>query len=111
MVCDEREEHDGSGDLVVSRGVRLADLRQKIVGRSILVKFPALEYRLTSSSVNTQTVAVTMHLHVYRDENRAGHIDLVMGGAHPWTIDLVSAIAAAMMLVGFAGAIAAHLVH
>jgi hypothetical protein len=30
-----------------------------------------------------------MHLHLYRDESRSGHFDLVGEGDHPWTIDLV----------------------
>jgi hypothetical protein len=58
----------------------------------------------------TQTEAAAMHLHIYRDERRSGHIDLVGGGEHPWTIDLVTAIVAAMILAGFAVALAAHLV-
>ena len=52
-----------------------------------------------------------MHLHIYRDESRSGHIDLVGEGDRPWTIDLVTAIAAGIMLVGFAGALAARLVR
>jgi len=51
-----------------------------------------------------------MHLHIYRDKSRGGHIDLVGEGDHPWTIDLVSMVAAAVLVVGFACAIAAHLV-
>jgi hypothetical protein len=50
-----------------------------------------------------------MHLHVYRDQNRSGHLDLVGEGDHPWSIDLVTVVVAAMILVGFVGAIAAHL--
>ena len=47
-----------------------------------------------------------MHLHVYRDESRSGHLDLVCGGDHPWTIDLVAVTVAAILVVGFAGALA-----
>ncbi len=50
-----------------------------------------------------------MHFHVYRDEDRAGHVDLVGEGDQPWTIDLVSLTAAAILVVGFACAIVAHL--
>jgi hypothetical protein len=52
-----------------------------------------------------------MHLHIYRDESRSGHIDLVGEGDHPWSIDLVTLIAAVIILVGFAAALAAHLVR
>jgi hypothetical protein len=51
-----------------------------------------------------------MHLHIYRDESHSGHVDLVGEGDHPWSIDLVTVIAAAIMLVGFAAALAAHFV-
>jgi len=52
-----------------------------------------------------------MHLHLYRDESRSGHFDLVGEGDHPWTIDLVTVTAAAILAVGFAGALVAHLVR
>jgi hypothetical protein len=46
-----------------------------------------------------------MHLHTYRDESRSRHFDLI--GGHRWSIDLVSGI----LLMGFACAVAALLVH
>jgi hypothetical protein len=52
-----------------------------------------------------------MHRHLYRDESRSGHFDLVGEGDHPWTIDLVTVTAAAILVVGFASALAAHLVR
>jgi hypothetical protein len=52
-----------------------------------------------------------MHLHIYRDESRSGHVDLVGEGDHPWKIDLVTVITAAIMLVSFAAALAAHLIR
>jgi hypothetical protein len=52
-----------------------------------------------------------MHLHLHRDESRSGHLDLVGEGDHPWIIDLVTVIAAAILVVGFAGALVAHLVR
>jgi hypothetical protein len=52
-----------------------------------------------------------MHLHIYRDESRSGHVDLVGEGDHPWSIDLVTLIIAVIMLVGLAGALAARLVR
>src|SRR5262249_44264744 len=55
--------------------------------------------------------AAAMHLHIYRDKSRAGHIDLVGEGDHPWTIDLVFVVTAAILVVGFAGALVAHLVR
>ena len=51
-----------------------------------------------------------MHLHIYRDESHSGHVDLVGDRDHPWSIDLVTVIAAAIMFVGFAAALAAHFV-
>jgi hypothetical protein len=54
--------------------------------------------------------AAAMHLHVYRDESHSGHVDLVGEGEHPWSIDLVTVIAAAIMFVGFAAALAVHFV-
>ena len=50
-----------------------------------------------------------MHLHAYRDQNRSGHLDLVGEGDHPWTVDVVAVVVAAMILVGFVGALAAYL--
>ena len=52
-----------------------------------------------------------MHLHIYRDKDRSEHFDLVGEGDHPWTIDLVTVIAAAILMVGFAGALVAHFVR
>ena len=40
--------------------------------------------------ISTQTGGRYMHLHLYRDESRSGHFDLVGEGDHPWTIDLVT---------------------
>jgi hypothetical protein len=52
-----------------------------------------------------------MHIHVYRDKSRSGHFDLVGEGEHPWTIDLVVVTTVAMLVVGFAAALAVHLVR
>jgi hypothetical protein len=46
-----------------------------------------------------------MHLHLYRDESRSGQFDLVGEGDNPWTIDLVTMMAAAILVVGFAAAL------
>jgi len=54
---------------------------------------------------NTQEAA--MHLQTYRDESRSGHCDLVGGGGHQWSIDLVTVTAASLLLIGFACAFAA----
>jgi hypothetical protein len=51
-----------------------------------------------------------MHLHTYRDENRSSHVELMGGADHPWTIDLVTVIAAVILVAGFAGALVANLV-
>jgi hypothetical protein len=57
-----------------------------------------------------QMEAAAMHLHIYRDESHSGHVDLVGEGEHPWSIDLITVAAAAIMLVGSAAALAAHFV-
>jgi len=55
--------------------------------------------------------AAAMHLHIYRDKSRAGHIDIVGEGDHPWTIDLVTAVTATILVMGFAGALVAQLLR
>jgi hypothetical protein len=52
-----------------------------------------------------------MHIRIYRDENRSGHLDLVSEGEHPWTIDMVTVLMATALVVGFATAIAAQLIR
>jgi hypothetical protein len=52
-----------------------------------------------------------MHLHVYRDESRAGHVDLVGEGDHPWSVDLVTISAAAFMALGLVVALVVQLVR
>jgi hypothetical protein len=54
--------------------------------------------------------AAAMRLHAYRDENRSGHVELVGGGDHAWSVDLVTVIATAILVLGFAGALVANLV-
>ena len=49
-----------------------------------------------------------MHLHTFRDENRSRHFDLI---GHHWSIDLVTVTAAGLLVVGFACALVALLVH
>jgi hypothetical protein len=55
--------------------------------------------------------AAAMRLHSYRDESHSRHFDLIGGGGHPWSIDLVSVTAAGILVVGFACALIAHWVH
>ena len=55
--------------------------------------------------------ASAMHLHSYRDEDRSRHLDLIGGPGHPWSIDLVAAIASVLLLVGFGCALVAVWVH
>ena len=55
--------------------------------------------------------AAAMHLHTYRDESRSWHLDLIGGRGHPWSIDLVVAIASGILLMGFACAFAALLIR
>jgi len=52
-----------------------------------------------------------MHLHSYRDESYARHLDLIGGGGHPWSIDLVYVTASAILVMGFGCAIVAHWVR
>jgi hypothetical protein len=52
-----------------------------------------------------------MHLHTYRDESRSRHFDLIGGREHPWSIDLVVAIALGILLMGFACTLAALLIR
>jgi hypothetical protein len=55
--------------------------------------------------------AVAMRLHSYRDESHSRHFDLIGGGGHPWSVDLVSVTASGILVVGFACALIAHWVH
>jgi hypothetical protein len=49
-----------------------------------------------------------MRLHLYRDENRSRHLDLI---GHRWSIDVVTVMAASILILGFASAVAAMLVR
>ena len=48
-----------------------------------------------------------MRLQTYRDESRSRHFDLILGGEHPRSIDLVLATISGMLVVGFACALMA----
>jgi hypothetical protein len=48
-----------------------------------------------------------MRLQTYRDESRSRHFDLIFGGEHPRSIDLVLVIISGMLVVGFACAVMA----
>ncbi len=52
-----------------------------------------------------------MRLQTYRDEAHSRHFDLIGVGGHPWSIDLVTATAAGILVVGFACALVALWVH
>jgi hypothetical protein len=52
-----------------------------------------------------------MRLQTYRDETRSRHFDLIGGSGQHWSIDLVTVTAASILMLGFAGAIAALLVR
>ena len=60
-----------------------------------------------SDLVTEQKEVFAMRLHTYRDESHSFHFDLVGGRDHPWTIDLVTVMAAAVFVVGFACALVA----
>jgi hypothetical protein len=55
-----------------------------------------------------QRKEAAMRLQTYRDENRSRHFDLV---GHHWSVDLVAVTAAGILMVGFASAFVALLVH
>ena len=48
-----------------------------------------------------------MLIQTYRDETRSRHFDLIGGGGHPWSIDLVAITAAGLLVTGFAWAVVA----
>lgn len=50
-----------------------------------------------------------MRLRAYRDKDHSLHLDLLGNGVKPWTVDLVSTSAAAMLVTAFACALAANL--
>jgi hypothetical protein len=52
-----------------------------------------------------------MRIQTYRDESRSRHFDLIGGGGHPWSIDLVEVTASGILLVGFACALVALCAH
>ena len=52
-----------------------------------------------------------MRLHSYRDESHSRHLDLIGGGDHPWSIDLVYVKASAILVVEFGCAVVAHWVQ
>ena len=52
-----------------------------------------------------------MRLHSYRDESHSRHFDLIGGGSHRWSIDLVYVTASAILVVGFACALMAHRIY
>jgi hypothetical protein len=48
-----------------------------------------------------------MRLQTYRDESHSRHFDLIFGGEHPRSIDLVLVAISGMLVVGFACALTA----
>jgi len=51
--------------------------------------------------------SVAMRLHTYRDENRSRHIDLISGGQHPRSIDLVVILTSSILVIAAACALIA----
>jgi hypothetical protein len=45
------------------------------------------------------------------DESRSRRLNLIGGGAHPWSMDLVSVTASGILLAGFACALVAQCLH
>ena len=52
-----------------------------------------------------------MRLRSYRDESHSRHFDLIGGGGHPWSIDLVYVTASTILVLGFGCALVAHVVR
>jgi hypothetical protein len=52
-----------------------------------------------------------MRLQTYRDKTRSRHLDLIGGGGHPWSVDLVAITASGILVLGFASAVVALWVH
>jgi hypothetical protein len=42
-----------------------------------------------------------MRLQTYRDESRSRHLDLISGGEHPRSIDLILVTTSGMLVAGF----------
>ena len=56
-------------------------------------------------------VPLRMRSAVASDESHSRHFDLIGGGGHPWSIDLVYVTASAILVVGFGCALVAHVVR
>jgi hypothetical protein len=52
-----------------------------------------------------------MHLRTYRDDAGSRHFDLIGGGGHPWSVDLVVITAASILVLGFVCALVARWLH
>lgn len=52
-----------------------------------------------------------MRLRTYRDDIGSRHFDLIGGGGHPWSVDLVTITAAGILVLGFVCALVAPWVH
>jgi hypothetical protein len=48
-----------------------------------------------------------MRLQTYRDESRSRHFDLIGGGGHHWSIDLVAVTVSVILVASFACAVVA----
>jgi hypothetical protein len=55
--------------------------------------------------------AAAMRLQTYRDQTGSRHFDLIGGGGHPWSVDLVAITASGILVLGFACALVALWVH
>jgi hypothetical protein len=65
--------------------------------------------RLANSELNRGEYRgnVAMRLHAYRDENRSRHFDLISGGQHPRSIDLVVILTSSILVIAAACALIA----
>jgi hypothetical protein len=48
-----------------------------------------------------------MRIRTYRDAAHSHHVDLVGGGDHPWSVDLIAEAVSLFLIVGFACAVIA----
>ena len=52
-----------------------------------------------------------MRFRTYRDQTYSRHLDLIGGGIHPWSIDLVSLLASGLLVAGLVCALLVPLVR
>ena len=85
--------------------MKLSNLRRRKAvasepGRLMWINGPLRGRSYRPTVHRARGVAVVMRLHSYRDESQSRRLDLIGGGGHPWSIDLVSVTASGILVVG-----------